>query len=118
MKRNIFCSLVLFSLLFVGSQAIFAQTDTLYGRVTDTNGNGIAYVTVTIYETGNYPFCPDGKTITALTSPFGYYSATIDYYCTGIITPSAKQYTFTPNARVIFFGTQDYSNVTFVGTHD
>lgn len=118
MRRNIFCSLVLFGLLFVGSQVIFAQTDTLYGRVTDVNGNGIPRVRITIYESGNFPFCPDGKTIYAMTNPFGYYSATIDYYCTGFITPSAKNYTFDPSIRIIFFGTGDYSNVTFVGTHD
>jgi hypothetical protein len=116
MRKNVFFSFALLFLLFISSQSLFAQTDTLYGRVTDTNGNGISSVTVTIYESGNSPYCPN-STITAITSPFGYYSAQIDYYCSAIIIPSAKQYTFTPSYRFIDFQTGDYSNVNFVGEH-
>lgn len=115
--RSIFFSFVLLFLLFAGSQQAFAQTDTLHGRVTNASGNGISRVFVTIYETGNAAICPN-STITAITNPFGYYSAQIDYYCTGIIVPSGKNYTFTPSARIIDFGTGDYQNVDFVGTHD
>jgi hypothetical protein len=112
----VFFSFALLFLLFISSQSLHAQTDTLYGRVTDANGSGIPSVTITIYESGNSPYCPN-STITATTSSFGYYSAQIDYYCTALIVPSAKQYTFTPSALFIDFQINDYSNVNFVGEH-
>ena len=117
MKMNVFLSLALLFLLFASSQTTFAQTDTLHGRVTNSAGNGIAYARVTIYETGNHPYCPN-STIFALTNPFGYYSAQIDFYCSAVIIPSAKQYTFTPSALFIDFQIGDYQNVNFVGEHN
>jgi hypothetical protein len=116
MKKSIFLSLVLLVTMFVGSHSVFAQTTTiLNGRVTNTNGYGISGVSVTVYQFATEPFCPDTTISQALTSPFGYYSMEVNYYCSMFIQPSKKNYTFTPESRFISGGVGPWDNIDFVG---
>ncbi len=69
---------------------------TVGGRVADSTGRGLGRVNVTI--TGGSLTEP----IRSMTNPFGYYRfEDLTVGATYIMTVNSKQYTFTPNSRII-----------------
>lgn len=80
---------------------------TVGGRIVDHTGRGIGRVAVTIV--GGELTTP----VRAITSPFGYYRfEDLTVGATYILTVDSKQYSFTPNSRIISL-TDEVSDIDF-----
>ena len=111
--RKIFVSFAFLMLTVLTSQSLFAQTTTLSGQITNSVGVPISNVPVTVQSIASYT-CPD-SIVTVHTNSFGNYSTTINYYCSILVVPNSRKYTFTPQFYYINSGWGPYTGLDFVG---
>ncbi len=84
------------------------NTVTISGRVRTEHDLGISGVTLTLSNTGG----------TATTDNSGYYSITVFYGCSGTVTPSLADYSFSPTNRTYTNVTSDQSDQDYTGSPD
>jgi len=101
-------TLILTAILFF---AVTASAAPLSGRVTDSNGRGVAHVLITAQVIAP---CNDTFSASYMTNPFGYYYGVFSPGgCNIVVSASYRGFVFGPSIYLRLYG-EDWTGMDFV----